>query len=83
MMYSTISDYTNKKGKTHKAHFNNGKYIGPCSKLGDHPILLNEGYVYNIIIKEDNEYIIVNDNIENVYNNDTWVNIGKELLANN
>jgi len=28
---TTIGDYTNKRGKTHKAHFNhNGKYVGPA-----------------------------------------------------
>jgi hypothetical protein len=34
-----IKEYTNKGGKTHLAHFTmNGKYLGPCSKLGNEPI---------------------------------------------
>lgn len=37
-----IADYTNKKGKTHQAHYSyqvhNGCYLGPVSKLGNKPI---------------------------------------------
>ena len=41
MSYSTIKDYTNSRGKTHKAHFSpSGKYLGPVSKKGNEPILL-------------------------------------------
>ena len=35
---SIISQYTNKKGKSHMAHFTvNGCYLGPVSKLGEEP----------------------------------------------
>lgn len=38
-IYSTIEDYTNKKGYTSKAHFNHHKnYIGSVSKLGLNPV---------------------------------------------
>jgi len=42
MSYSIIKDYTNKKGKTHQAHFSpSGKYLGPVSKKGTEPIFLS------------------------------------------
>ena len=38
--YSTIGDYTNKKGVVSKAHFNSNKtYVGSVKKKGDKPIL--------------------------------------------
>jgi hypothetical protein len=41
MSYSIIKDYTNIRGKTHKAHFSpSGKYLGPVSKRGDKPFLI-------------------------------------------
>ena len=43
MSYSVIKDYTNKQGKSHKAHFSpKGKYLGPVSKKGDKPFLLTK-----------------------------------------
>jgi hypothetical protein len=42
MSYSIIKDYTNKKGKTHQAHFSpSGKYLGPVSKKGTEPMFLS------------------------------------------
>jgi hypothetical protein len=36
---TVIGPYTNKRGKTHMAHFTqNGRYYGPCSKYGDVPV---------------------------------------------
>jgi len=38
-IFTIIKDYTNKRGKTHKAHYTEaGKYMGPVSKLGEIPI---------------------------------------------
>ena len=37
-VYTTISDYTNKKGETKPAHFSeNGDYVGSIKQLGDTP----------------------------------------------
>ena len=48
-----IAPYTNKKGRTHQAHyyasgFSNEKqyYLGPCSKLGSSPIITEAGKIY-------------------------------------
>ena len=57
--YTIIDDYTNKKGRTSKAHFNiNGKYIGSVYKLGNLPIKV-KGWAtpskhYHIIIQTEN-----------------------------
>ena len=38
---TTIGDYTNKRGQTHKAHFNhNGKYLYPISRIPDPHLVL-------------------------------------------
>jgi hypothetical protein len=38
-VYTTISDYTNKKGETKPAHFSeNGDYVGSIKQLGDKPV---------------------------------------------
>ena len=43
MALSTIQPYTNAKGLSHDAHFNeNGKYIGSVNKLGNEPIVLEK-----------------------------------------
>ena len=36
---SHIAPYTNKKGKTHQAHYStNGKYLGTTTKMGEEPV---------------------------------------------
>ena len=53
--YTNIDDYTNKKGRTFKAHFTpNGKYIGTVKKLGVKPIIISSWVLptitkYNLI----------------------------------
>ena len=59
-VFSHIGDYTNKKGRTSKAHYSeNGKYLKPA-KEGDEPIsyegyfrITPEGYDYDIYTKDD------------------------------
>ena len=43
MEFSTIKKYTNAKGVSHDAHFNqNGKYMGSVKKLGAEPVELTK-----------------------------------------
>ena len=62
MPTSIIKTYTNKKGKSHQAHFSSsGKYLGPVSKRGDKPLLLTyakEVLMFNIPKYQDKPAII-------------------------
>jgi len=55
-----IADYTNKKGKTHKAHYSyqvhNGCYLGPISKLGNEPIYFD----VMVEVKKSNARLYIN-----------------------
>lgn len=47
-IFTTISEYTSAKGKTHLAHFTiNNKYLGSVSKLGDSPIAYKGYFLVN------------------------------------
>ena len=62
MSKSIIKTYTNKKGKSHQAHFSpEGKYLGSVSKKGDKPLLLTyakQVLMFNIPKYQDKPAII-------------------------
>jgi hypothetical protein len=62
MSKSIIKTYTNKKGKSHEAHFSpSGKYLGSVSKKGDKPLLLTyakQVLMFNIPKYQDKPAII-------------------------
>ena len=54
-IYTTIGDYTNKKGETSQVHYTQtGKYMGSVKTLGDKPI----PYQGNFQIKKGSAFVI-------------------------